>query len=52
MSERSEQRSGVEDWRDAAEAEKKAKPRGRFPWLLALIVVVAVVGFVVWRVAG
>lgn len=52
MSERSEQRGGVEDWRSAAEAEKKAKPRGRFPWLVALIVIIAVVGFLVWRVAG
>ena len=50
MSERSEQRSGVEDWRAAA-SENDRQPKGRFPWLVVLIVV-AVIGFVVWRVAG
>lgn len=50
MSARSEQRSGEEDWRAGA-SERVSEPRGRFPFLFALVVLLAVIGFVAWWVA-
>ena len=47
MSRRSEQRSGVEDWRAAA-SEKESEPKRRFSWLVAVIVLLGIGGVVAW----
>ncbi len=50
MSARSEQRSDVEDWRAAA-SEKESEPKGRFPWLIALVALFAAIGIAGWLLA-
>lgn len=51
MSARSEQRSGEEEWRAAAETRPRASFLGRFVLPLALVAVVAALAFVGWLLA-
>ena len=54
MSRRSEERAGVEEWREAADPDA-AKPRSTLKRTLvriAVVVLVAVALFMAWRVLG